>query len=65
MTLLQPLGIPSDVCVCRHWREDHDPKCTVIENDTDCTCAYFTAEDDDLGYWFTSDPVEDGGYDVI
>jgi hypothetical protein len=57
MTLIQPVGIPSDIRICGHWREDHVPQCIVIEEDElDCLCTCFTPDDDDdWGYWYTDD----------
>jgi hypothetical protein len=50
--LMEPIRIPTDVCICAHWRIDHVPSCTVIEGGKDCECAVF-APNDDWGYSFT------------
>jgi hypothetical protein len=50
----RPIGIPVDLCMCGHWREDHEPKCIVIEDNIGCICRCFTPTDeDDWGYYFT------------
>jgi hypothetical protein len=52
----EPIGVPSDLCLCGHLREDHQPNCIVVEYGMDCLCTDFAAdEQDDEGYWFTDD----------
>jgi hypothetical protein len=49
---MEPIRIPSDLCVCEHWREDHEIMCVV----GDCECIDFTPNDgDDWGNSFTDD----------
>jgi hypothetical protein len=54
---MEPITIPSDLCICSHWKEDHQPTCKVMEADKDCRCTDFTSdkENDGWGYWFTDD----------
>lgn len=48
---IESIGVPSDLCVCGHWREDHQTMCVG-----DCECTDFMPKDgDDWGYWFTDD----------
>jgi hypothetical protein len=61
MTKYESVVFPSDVCLCRHWRHDHEPECIVIEDEIECQCTFFTPDEDDGGYWFTLDVEEDGG----
>jgi hypothetical protein len=61
MTKYEPVSISSDICICGHWRDDHEPKCIVIEDGIECLCTIFTSDEDDGGYWFTPDFEEDGG----
>jgi hypothetical protein len=57
---LEPVRILSDLCLCRHRKEDHKPYCLVVEYGRDCGCADFTPDDGDDSCWFTNDEaVED------
>ena len=47
MTGLQLIGVPVDFCMCGHWREDHDPKCIVIEDNIECICRSFSPKEED------------------
>jgi hypothetical protein len=40
---IEPIGIPSELCICGHFLEDHDdsPSCTVIEHYEQCSCRWF------------------------
>jgi hypothetical protein len=61
MTLISSVGIPSDICLCGHYGDDHQPECIVVECDVECTCKCFVPDEDDGGYWFTTDSADPGG----
>jgi hypothetical protein len=68
MTLLQPVGVPSDMCLCGHYSDDHQPECTVIDDGFECRCPCFVPDDKeegDDGYLFTADDREDGGLSLV
>jgi hypothetical protein len=71
MTIIEPVGIASDICICGHYREDHEPKCIVVEHSIECLCTSFIPdEEDDIGYYdyhdnFTDEQSDKGGLSVI
>lgn len=67
MTLLQPVGIPSDMCLCGHYSDDHQPECTVIDDGFECRCPCFVPDEkeEEDGYLFTADDREDGGLSLV
>lgn len=69
MTLIQPIGIPSDICLCRDLEEDHVPECIVIEDGIQCLCTWFTSGDEYWRHWFAEEIVveeeDEGRYNTI
>jgi hypothetical protein len=67
MTLIRPVGCPSDTCLCGHYSDDHQPECTVMEDGLECRCTCFVPyeQEEDDGYWYTVEIAEDGGPSLV
>ena len=49
MSPIETIGVPSELCICGHFLEDHDdsPSCTIIEYSEQCPCKWFTPTPND------------------